>query len=389
MSGVQMRVAPQFSEIRIDQIPRTKEWSLVPLYKISLDADFSWQVSYDGHQLKITADEGSDQYIPVNSEQALIEARQLYIEKYQEGYRGPGQSSVGTLTAMKGYDYSQRSIKSWPVYVQPKLNGLRLLIKDMGRTAPSIRSWLNKDYSHLTHIQEEVTELMPYLPSYCTIDAEAYRHDLDFSTLISAVRTTKAVHPQLTTIECHMFDVAYEDPEGTPYEKRYELLVNAFNRLVDDRTRRGMSYPQYLRIVPCLPAMNHAEILIHHGNYVSEGYEGIMVKKISNGQPATSKIYQESLYKSGKCNHILKYKLFADEEGTILDIVPSDSGIIVEVEDRRGNIVKIKEFADLDVAELLRTADTVVGQSLTFRHKGLTSTGRPKYPVGIAIRDYE
>lgn len=85
---------------------------------------------------------------------------------------------------MKGYEYKNGAIKSWPVYTHAKLDGIRMLCQDMGRSTGgfqlntsrtyisgtlAMRSWLNNPYTHLTHI-EELQEFFPYLPRYCTLD---------------------------------------------------------------------------------------------------------------------------------------------------------------------------------------------------------------------------
>jgi hypothetical protein len=59
-------------------------------------------------------------------------------------------------------------------------------------------------------------------------------------------------------------------------------------------------------------SQSHDELLLQHGQHVSMGYEGIMIKKISNGYQPESKEYNESLYRPGKSNHILKYKDFVE-----------------------------------------------------------------------------
>lgn len=327
-------------EIRIDQMPTQKTWAFIPLYKISANGGLLyWQVGFDGinHlEMSYGYTDGiirTDRtQIKLNTtghniwEQSLLDARQQYKLKYREGYQPAGATIPPLIKGMKGYEYKENSIKSWPVYTQPKLNGVRMLCQDMGVNQRSqlegqslfsrmvMRSWLNNLFNNLTHLEPELRDFFEYLPRYATLDGELYNHDLDFTMLISAVKTVKSTHPRLHEVQYWIFDINYEDSMGTPFEKRYELLVNAFKRYIQDRSAINDSnditaLPKTFRIVPSQIARNHLEIISQHDQYVAIGYEGIMVKKISNNSIPGSKIYLETLYKSGKGNHILKYKM--------------------------------------------------------------------------------
>ena len=149
-----------------------------------------------------------------------------------------------------------------------------------------LRSSGNKEFDHIVHLKDELTQLSAYLPRYATIDGELYSHELNFTELTSAVKTKNRVHPLLTVVQYWIFDVDYEDENGAPYEKRYELLVNAFKRFTEEKGGN----PEHLNLVEAKPAKDHAEVMAAHKEYVQIGYEGVMIKKISNGAPFGSKI---------------------------------------------------------------------------------------------------
>src|SRR3989338_5964275 len=250
-------------EIRIDQTPTASRWNLIPLYKISADGGMlCWQIGFDGVQhLEIRSgyNEGVMRMdrVEVASEVAFRQARTNYRLKYREGYQPAGQMMPTLITGMKSYDYTPKSIKAWPVYTQPKLHGIRMLCQDdhglsrwdrtnktegidakenIGLRSLNMRSWLNNAFGHLQHIEAELVQFFEYLPRYATLDGELYNHELRFGTIRSAVKTVTSVHPQLLMLQYWIFDIDYEDPEGAPYEKRYELLVNAFRRYLKDRS---------------------------------------------------------------------------------------------------------------------------------------------------------
>jgi DNA ligase-1 len=161
-------------------------------------------------------------------------------------------------------------------------------------------------------------------------------------------------------------------------------LINAFRKYIQDRSPVGdctdlSVLPKYFRIVPTNIARNHDEVILQHNEHVKNGYEGIMVKKISNGFTSETKQYKESLYKIGKCNHILKYKDFTDEEVIIINVVNSSK---LNVRDVRGNIFDVPLVFILDDIN-------IIGTQLTIRYQQLTNEGLPIFPIGIAVRNYE
>lgn len=340
-----------------------------------------WQISFNGVD---TLKDSDGTTITVTPQNALVQARAQYRMKYRDGYYPPGPSTPPMIKAMKSYEYTQGSIKSWPVWTQPKLHGMRLLCQDMGGGTIAIRSSLNNPQTHLAHMESELKVFMQYLPRYCVLDMEAYTFSMNFSTLISAMKTAKTTHPRLSEVQCHIFDVVYEDSEGAPYEIRYNLLVNAYSKYLEDRDLEGLPHSTILRVVPCQVAATHHEVMAHHAQYVREGYEGVMIKKLSLGAAHDTTIFQESLYKQTRCNHTLKYKAFDDEEATILDAQWDAQTVIYMVQDRRGN-----QFRVTMRAPTLQQSPDVVGKLLTYRYQGLSSTGVPLEPVGIIIRDYE
>lgn len=411
-------IAPEKpEEIRMDQMPTKSKWALIPLYKMSATGGMLfWQIGFDGiNHLEISHgyDDGvirTDRTeVKLNGsgrnmqEQALQDARQRYKLKYREGYQPAGATTPPLVKAMKGYEYKNGAVKSWPVYTQAKLDGIRMLCQDMGRSTGggtlAMRSWLNNPFTHLTHIEEELQEFFPYLPRYCTLDGELYNHDMDFTLLTSAVKTVKTIHPRLKDVQYWIFDIDFEDTDGAPFEKRCALLINAFRKYIQDRSPIGSPedtsvLPKTFAILPTQIARTHEEMLQQHNQYVAMGYEGIMIKKISNGYTPGSKQYTEALYKSGKGNHILKYKEFFDEEAIIVSVSEAEGtekgAAIFNVQDKRGNIFPIRMRGSFEKRKYwFQNQNLVIGKEVTIRYQELSIHGVPRFPVGIAIRDYE
>lgn len=384
-------------EIRMDQTPTNLRWKLIPLYKMSIsDNMLFWQIGFDGNN-KLEIQQGvsnellQTNYIELSSNKdALYLARCQYKLKYREGYIA-GEVVPLQITAMKAYDYNENSINSWPVFTQPKINGIRMICNDLGKRNISMKSWLNNSFDNLSHLTPELSEFFEYLPANSILDGELYNHNMNFSTLVSAVKTVKIIHPQLLSVGYHIFDINYNDSEGTPFEKRYTLLVHAFQKYIEDKRHDNPTFfPQMITIVPTQIATNHNEIILQHDSHVANNYEGIMIKKISNNSVPGTKRYNESLYRQGKCNHILKYKHFHDEEGIIVDISNFISTNTFQVRDIRGNIFSLEVKGNQEQKIQCETNPNILmGKQITFKYKALTSSGVPISPIGIMIRDYE
>jgi len=357
----------QLPEVRVDQLPKEDRWNYFPLYKEFECGTKVWQIGVDKDKIIIKDEEEITIINLENKEDIVTKARKFYIDKRKEGYEPAGPSTPNPVIIMKASEY--KSIKCWPVYTQPKINGVRMMCQNKVRKL-YLGSSMNNSFEHLScYFSKELQEFLLYLPKYAILDGELYNHAIDFSTLVSAVKTAKTVHKSAHLLEYWIFDIIYEDPDGAPFEKRTEILICAFHRYVQD-----FGLPKSFRIVPTQVAKNHEDVLTQHNYFTKLGYEGLMIKKISNGSYPNTKQYLESLYKDGRHNHILKFKHFKDEEATVLKI----DNTCIEVEDKRGNRFFVNNVKESKVSDLV-----------TIRYETLSKEGIPINPIGIVVRNYE
>lgn len=396
---------PNIHEIRIDQTPKTDIWNFIPLFKMTLNHGLvSWQIGYNNatkNLVETREDEDGNNRIETyaidDDTPAIVLARRKYCQKYHEGYRPAGDDTPNMITGMKGYRYEDKKNVIWPAYIQPKLHGIRMLCFDDGRDI-IMSSYQNTKYNHLSHINNELRDFFSYLPRYAMLDGELYNHTMNFGTITSIVKTSKKVHPQLAQLQYHIFDIAYKDAQGAPFEDRYELLVNAFRKYIQDRSTIYSEtdinvIPQTFTIVACQMAQSEQQMINIHKTFVAQGYEGSVIKKISHGAAPNTNEYKHSLYKPGKCVNILKYKDFYDEEATIIALKENN---MFEVQDNKGRIFLI--------SSRIVSQPNFIGKQITYRyHKNQIPTtddlnnldnldnlnDLPENPVAIAIRDYE
>ena len=116
--------------------------------------------------------------------------------------------------------------------------------------------------------------------------------------------------------------------------------------------------------------------------FVRDGHEGIMIREAS------------SVYEIGKrSNYLLKYKAFQTEEYTIVDVKEGsgrEKGTAIWVCKVGDQHFSVRPEGTLEVRrKFLEEKDKYIGKPLTVRFQNLTALGIPRFPVGVAVRDYE
>ena len=259
---------------------------------------------------------------------------------------------------------------SQPVYIQPKLDGVRcLLTKDGGF------SRTGKKFMNLAHIE---LALIPFFKKYpdLVLDGELYNHKLkhDFEKIISLVRKQKPTADDRRDaqhlVQFHVYD--YIDGIYDTYKNRMQTLV------VSD------IYDAQIKYVPAklVDSYNYARDL--HATFLSEGYEGSIIRL-------------DGLYKHGRSYDLMKFKDFSDDEATIIGyelgkgkrtgtlgkfIMLDDEGVEFGWPPGKGYNYK-------DLAEMLKNITDYIGKRATFTYFQRTQAGSYRHPLFKAIRNYE
>jgi DNA ligase-1 len=239
---------------------------------------------------------------------------------------------------------------STPFYVQPKLDGIRLLVSNEGcfsRTGKPV-----KGVDHLSQ------SLKPgeYL------DGECYAPNKTFEEITSMFK----MNPE--DLEFHIFDYFDINKPDLTFEERIEKI---------NIPRRGC------HVVNTKSVNNKSDVSKLHDKFVKMGYEGIMIRD------------RKSIYEVGaRSNYLLKFKTFQTEEYEIIGAKTGhgrDANAVVwlcKTED--GNEFTARPEGTIENREYMYTnRDVYIGKMLTVRFQNLTDIGVPRFPVGVAIRDYE
>ncbi len=374
---------------------KTKQWSICVVEEDGCGV-IRVEHGYEGGKLQVllkTIREGKNlgrKNATTAVEQALSEARAAWVKKKESGYaernvasleeeeeeekqvetkqdasRGGGKGQDASVpTVMLAHDYHKRGKDiRYPCFVQRKLDGTRCVAVP----GKGLFSRNKKRYPHLEHILEEIQRL----PESVQLDGELYSTTLTFQEIVGLVKR-ETLQPgdaeKQRQIQFHVYDIVSDKP----YRERYLNLQYLFRRYRF----------QHLVLVPTEGCASEEEMKEKHALYVAEGYEGIMLRN------------KEGLYRGTRCVDLQKYKEFLDgeyevvgweegqglEEGCVLWICQTAEGKRFSCRPRGSREER---------QALFQAGGDYVGRWLTVRYQEETDEGLPRFPVGIAFREYE
>jgi DNA ligase 1 len=202
-----------------------------------------------------------------DEEQATAEAIADEGKKLKREYRRTiaELDSVG-VGPMLAHDYAKlKKPLAFPVYSQPKLDGIRAIINRHGAFSRELQPHYNCD-----HILAKLGPLFGEYPDLI-LDGEFYNHDLkdDFNKIVSVVRKQKPTETQRAEaaklIQYHVYDL----PSNLPFGSRNKTLAQLFLEfeLID-----------MVQLVTTHKAVDQADLDRIYGDYLVRGYEGQMVR---------------------------------------------------------------------------------------------------------------
>ena len=260
---------------------------------------------------------------------------------------------------------------SQPVYIQPKLDGVRCVFTKNGAFSRT-----GKQFKNVAHIELALLSFFKHSPDVI-LDGELYNHKLknDFEKIISLVRKQKPTADDRLDaqhlVQFHVYDYI-SAPVYDSYKTRMQQLVTSD------------IYDAQIKYVPAklVDSYNYARDL--HATFLSEGYEGSIIRL-------------DGLYKHGRSYDLMKFKDFSDTEATIIGyelgkgkrqgtlgkfIMLDDEGIQFGCPPGKGYTYK-------DLANMLLKVNDYIGQRATFTYFQRTKAGSYRHPLFKCIRNYE
>lgn len=310
-------------------------------------------------------------------QQAIIEAAAKTQKKKDKGYSEDPDNCERPFepTLAKVWEDHAKKVQ-WPVWVTPKLDGMRCLVLEDG----SMISRERKPVVSCPHISRAIVDFMGL--GGTVWDGELYNHELlknDFNRLISLVKQQKPTAEDLAAsekdIEFHIFD--YVDAGKHSYRARMMNLEIFFGH---SRT------PKCIKLVLPKIAHNLAELKVIAQEFIDEGYEGAMVR------------WTDDLgYIIGRTDKLLKYKLFIDAEFEVVRVEEGkgkDAGMVSKwvVKDDKGIISEAGATGTeaenrLLWQQYLADPSILIGKMATIKFQGYTKDGRLRFGTFKCIRD--
>ena len=283
-----------------------------------------------------------------NSEaQAYFEFDAIIKKQLDAGFYREGEKVDSWPMPMLAHKFKDHMNKvEWPSYIQPKLNGMRMLFN-----GTDARSRGNKEI----------------IPGGFILDGELM---LPNNVLLQeSMAAIKKYRPELSPLLMyHVYDIVDNE---LPYAMRQQIIVD----LMHDA-------PPNVVMVKTVACTDETAVYKQHTQFVSEGYEGTMIRNPS------------MVYEIGKRSYsLLKLKDFVDAEYRIVDVIDgagSDTGLaIFELETDSGARFNCRpEGTQSNRAELYINRKELVGKFLTVRYQELSRDGIPIFPVGVSIRNH-
>jgi len=260
---------------------------------------------------------------------------------------------------------------SKPVYIQPKLDGVRCLFTKHGAYSRT-----GKQFMNLRHIEKALKPLFDHQPNII-LDGELYNHKLkhDFEKIISLVRKQKPTDDDRSEakklVQFHVYDF-FDEIQYDYYQARMHKL--------------GVSdiYGTYIKYVQAYKVDNYDESRIYHKDFLNQGYEGSIIRL-------------DGLYKHGRSYDLMKFKDFSDTEATIIGYELGKGKregtlgkfLMIDDDDNEFGCPPGKGYNYKDLANMLKNIDDYIGKRATFTYFQRTNAGSYRHPLFKCIRNYE
>lgn len=313
-------------------------------------------------------------------------------EKYEDLFNQSKFDAIKPMLAEKGEDKTFSKL-SFPIFIQPKFDGVRCLanIDVSGKGANNkLKSRQNRPYDPSKKLEEALQCVRKVAQKDLILDGELYVHGIPFQDVLSII-TDKSGTIDRECLEYHVYDVIIND--DMPFNRRHNnlnwLLFGA--KMLWDKNHAltdGADFPIKNVLTESINNMEEAEA--KRSDYVSQGYEGAILR------------VPDGIYEPGKrSKNLIKFKKFIDDEFEIVDIVDGKGkdegcGRFVCKADKNSDLTftcKFKGSYDKQ-KEIFKNKDKYIGKMLTvkfFEYYTATEGGvkMPRFPNGIAVRDYE
>ena len=331
-------------------------------------------------------------------EQALLDISYLYQKQLDDGYVFDLDSYTEPLRPQLAHPYEKRkhTVKfdykhptaandySNRYYASKKLDGVRLFVFVSNGKVIKFESRTGKPFKYFSHIATAIENNLSDVDKVLNnvvFDGELFNKNIPFNVLSSLINsddyttTTEFNGITYTTeqVQFHCYDRVNLDKKEEDYFTRFvNVSIPAENNIVFKIDNKIIK--------------NEQDLITLGGKWISEGYEGLMLR---NGWTP---------YDFGKrSNNLLKYKIMLDEEFLILDIIDSENEpgqpiFVVEVQkatDKEEALtcnVRMKGEKKENEKYLINKKD-YINKWLKVQYQTKSEYNIPLFPVGLEVRE--
>lgn len=304
-------------------------------------------------------------------------------QKDRKGYTETIEESKTVLIRpMLLNKYEDRVTKiKFPVYVQPKLDGIRAFTH-YDPTTKSIRffSRTGNEFFHMDHIRADLMRCKDLVNNpNVWLDGELFTTEVPFEDIVSVVKKglEKTANSNESSLEAekqvklHVYDMYDTEAPTLPFASRYSHYKTMIETI-----------PNSTAVVAVLSetCKDDAQVQTKFKEYEAR-YEGLVARVLTG------------VYELGKrSNNVLKLKSFDLTEYEIVNFTQGkgkEEGLIIFiVKTPEGEVTVVPKATAEQRREMFAKASSFIGKPLTVRHFRLTADGLPRIAKGI-IRDYE
>ena len=285
-----------------------------------------------------------------------------------------GKDFIPEFNTMLAHKYEPKRVSEWPVYVEPKLDGMRCVAKVQNGSVEFF-SRNGMAITSIPHLEDAVKEMLFSVygePVQTTtyVDGELTSGD-NFNISISALRKKDKVAQEA---KFHVFEILTEDEFINGSQDPHKLRVMTLLAL------KARFNNKFIELIDVKTALNDEEVLNWYQHYRDQGVEGIIVKD-PNGlyQPKRSHAWM----KIKECNDVdLKVIGTFEGKGKYENQL---GGIIV---DHNGVEVRVGcGFSDYERIVIWGNPQMVMGLTAEIQYHEVTPDGSLRHPRFVKFRE--
>lgn len=292
-------------------------------------------------------------------QQAIKELQSKAQKKKDAGYNDTDAKNKNINTfPMLAQDYKKQKNITFPVFVQPKLDGYRMVYD--GNT-DKLLTRTGKEYDILknTKLHEELKKYGKYI-----LDGELYVHDKDFLFEAYGILRKKT----LTKEDEKILDKIYYNV--------YDVMIPGSFAERNKSLKSLIKETKYIKLVKTYECKDKQCIDKFHEEFLENGYEGSMIRS------------HLGEYTNNRSKDLLKNKDFDDAEFKVVNFAKETdtkgdgaSPVVWVCETKEGKTFNVPSKGTREErTKLYNNGKKYIGKQLTVQFFGYTKDGIPRFP---------